>query len=106
MPIILKNAVVNSEELVKQQASLAESRSKYKWDNNTKQLILNEQPKKVVNEQPNRVVKEQPKKIVKEIKKIEEPPVVDRYKHIEEGGLHKLVNTKSDYLKDMLALED
>lgn len=98
MPIILKNAVVSSEELVKQQASLTESRSKYKWDNNTKQLIL--------NEQPNRVVKEQPKKIVKEIKKIEEPPVVDRYKHIEEGGLHKLVNTKSDYLKDMLALED
>ena len=92
MPIILKNAVVNSEELVKQQASLAESKLNYKWDHKSKQLIINEQPKK---------------KVVPEIKKIEEPPVaVEKYKHIHEGGLHKLVNTKSDYLKDMLALED
>lgn len=34
---------------------------------------------------------------------IETPP--EKYHHIKEGELHKMINKKSEYLNDMLALE-
>jgi len=40
---------------------------------------------------------------VVETVKVEDAP--DKYHHIKEGELHKMINTKSDYLSDMLALE-
>lgn len=39
-----------------------------------------------------------------ELKQIEQP--VEQYKHVKDGDLHKLFNTKSDYLRDMAALEN
>lgn len=53
------------------------------------------------------IVKETPKQPV--VKKIEVKQVIDespeKYHHIKEGELHKMINKKSDYLTDMLALE-
>jgi hypothetical protein len=40
--------------------------------------------------------------IVKE-EKVEEAP--EKYHHIKDGELHKMINKKSEYLNDMLALE-
>ena len=44
-----------------------------------------------------KVVEEKPKQI------IEEAP--EKYHHIKDGELHRMINKKSDYLNDMLALE-
>ena len=53
------------------------------------------------------VVKEEPKQpVVKniEVKRVtEESP--EKYHHIKDGDLHRMINKKSDYLSDMLALE-
>lgn len=47
---------------------------------------------------------------IKSPPKIEEPKTVheekiDNYHHEEHGDLHKLINKKSDYLADMMALK-
>lgn len=36
--------------------------------------------------------------------KVEEAP--EKYHHIKDGELHKMINTKSEYLSDMLALKN
>lgn len=36
-------------------------------------------------------------------KKVEKSP--EKYHHVKEGELHKMINKKSEYLSDMLALE-
>jgi hypothetical protein len=43
------------------------------------------------------VVEEKPKPVM------EEAP--EKYHHIKDGELHKMINKKSEYLNDMLALE-
>lgn len=89
MPIIF-NKIVEKEQPTKTAPT-----NEFYWDTNSRKMVKVEekQPK------PAPVIE---KKV--EVKTIEEPK--EQYKHVHHGDLHKLFNTKSDYLKDMAVLEN
>ena len=75
-----------------------------------KNIVLGEVAKMVAPPEPKHistfdklrtetVVEEKPKPVAV----VEEAP--EKYHHIKDGELHKMINKKSDYLNDMLALE-
>jgi len=74
-------------------------------------IIAGETVKKgasIAPQQPKRLTifeKLRQQKVEVETPKIIEEPV-EKYKHVKEGELHKLINTKSSYLSDMIALKD
>ena len=61
-------------------------------------IVNSQQPKKLTIFEK---LKQQ--KVEQETPKVEEAP--EKYKHIKEGELHKLINTNSSYLSDMIALK-
>jgi hypothetical protein len=95
--------IVKGQMTVKTVESNSPSVGSYKWDPELKRIVKVEEPKKIT--QP---VKE-PKNIQvihKQVvqKETVEPP--SHYHHETHGELEKLINTKSDYLKDMLDFEN
>ena len=101
MPIILKGQM--TVKTVEQDAPPPGS---YKWDPELKKIVKIEEPKPV--QEIKQPVKE-PKKIQvihRQVvqKETVEPP--SHYHHETHGDLQKLINTKSDYLKDMLDFEN
>jgi hypothetical protein len=98
MPLILKGSMT-----VKTVESDSPSAGSYRWDPETKKIVKVEEPKPI-----EQSVKE-PKKIQvihRQVvqKETVEPP--SHYHHETHGDLQKLINTKSDYLKDMLDFEN
>ena len=91
MPIIAKNLVIGKVE----ESKVAPPENKFinVFDKIREQAI--EQEKKV-----SVVVKNKPEP------EIENSSEQDSYKHVHHGDLHRLFNTKSNYLKDMIGLEN
>lgn len=89
MPLILKHGEVNKVE------SKAPPVDGYKWDNDLKKMV---KPEAAPTPKVEKV-------IIKETK----PETVEEQSHyheVHDGELHRLFNTKSDYLTDMLDLKN
>lgn len=104
MPIIMKGDMVVNNKVEPTQALP----KKVIWDNTNKRLIeINEQPEPLKNNETNyepRAIARKDSQVIEEPEHIMED--VPRYHEEHHGDLHKLYNTKSDYLSDMLALKD
>lgn len=72
-----------------------------------KNIVLGEVAKPAAPAEPPKQVsifeklRQQP--VVEEKTIVEEAP--EKYHHVKDGELHKMINKKSEYLNDMLALE-
>lgn len=95
MPLIVKGKV--EIKTVDQQSSQVGS---YTWDSVNNRIVKTEEQKP---EQPK--IKVQPKQIQIVHKQVVEKETVgppEHYHQEHHGDLHKFLNTKSDYLKDMI----
>jgi hypothetical protein len=103
MPIILKNPVVNKPQ----------EKSEYIWDRESRKLIKKNE-EKIVEVKQEPISYKQNRQFVNNIDPVykRETPSKGTNKHpdhyikVEDGSLHKFYNTKSQYLKDMAALDN
>lgn len=103
MPIILKGKM--EVKTVEQKQTAQPMR--YKWDSNLRKIVPVEEPLPKEEEPVKHEVKQKPIQIIhKQVvqKETVEPP--SHYVNQVHGDLEKKINTKSDYLRDMLDFEN
>lgn len=133
MPIIMKTPVEfkspqenpdsdyvwdrKSRKLVRKSELIAIAKDEYYWDAEKRQMVKRELPQEEPTEQIDTywdkevkqlVTKPEPAKPVVYKRMVPSKPMTkqaDHYVKVEDGSLHKYYNTKSQYLKDMAALD-
>lgn len=86
--------------------------NEYIWDRQLRKLVKRETNEEIVttkNEQVWKVNKPEPTKDIEMKRRIplnESNQMPDHYIKVEDGSLQKFYNTKSQYLKDMAALDN